>query len=181
MRIALSGLKRSGKDTIGEHLVSKYGFYRYAFADKLKEVAKELFPEEFKKTDKPVELLQWLGDKMRERDPKVWVKYVVRQIGEERGPEDNIVVTDVRYPNEVSILKELGFIVVRVHAPIETIISRCVATEKDFKPELLNHSSEKMAMEENNYAHYTIRNISTLEELNQRVDVLVSMLKRIGL
>lgn len=33
MIIGLSGLKRSGKDTIADYLVAKYGFIRFAFAD----------------------------------------------------------------------------------------------------------------------------------------------------
>lgn len=37
--IAISGYKRSGKDTIAEHLVNQYGFTRVSFADPLKDSA----------------------------------------------------------------------------------------------------------------------------------------------
>ena len=58
MRIALSGLKRSGKDTVGSYLIQNYSCVRFAFADEVKRLAKELFPEEFVQNDKPVDLLQ---------------------------------------------------------------------------------------------------------------------------
>lgn len=38
MIIAISGKMQNGKDTIGEHLISKYGFKRVSFADKVKEI-----------------------------------------------------------------------------------------------------------------------------------------------
>lgn len=37
MILGITGLKNSGKDTIGKYLVENYGFERKAFADKLKE------------------------------------------------------------------------------------------------------------------------------------------------
>jgi len=54
MLIGLSGLKGSGKDTVGAYLVKEHGFERRSFADKLKESAAALFDievwqlEEFK-------------------------------------------------------------------------------------------------------------------------------------
>lgn len=42
-RIALTGIKRSGKDTVGKHLIEQYGFEKYAFADPLKEVCRSIF------------------------------------------------------------------------------------------------------------------------------------------
>ncbi len=41
--IGIKGLKFSGKDTIAEYLIKKYGFQRYAFADPIKKAAMELF------------------------------------------------------------------------------------------------------------------------------------------
>ena len=58
MRIALSGLKRSGKDTIGSYLIQNYDCKRYAFADEVKRLAKELFPEEFVPRYDALHLLQ---------------------------------------------------------------------------------------------------------------------------
>jgi len=57
-----------GKTTSAEYLVRKYGFVKLAFADKLKEIARDLFPEQFESGEKPRKLLQDLGIKMREID-----------------------------------------------------------------------------------------------------------------
>ena len=43
MMIGLVGQKMSGKDTVADHLFRPYSFSRYAFADKLKAVAMDLW------------------------------------------------------------------------------------------------------------------------------------------
>ena len=40
MRIALSGLKRSGKDTVGSYLIQNNECKRFAFADEVKRLAR---------------------------------------------------------------------------------------------------------------------------------------------
>jgi len=53
--IGLSGLARSGKDTVGDRLVSEHNFKRYAFADPLKRAGSEMFGiplEDFHSDDK---------------------------------------------------------------------------------------------------------------------------------
>ena len=41
--IGITGKKRSGKDTSGEHLIKNFGFTRYSFADPLKKGCMEMF------------------------------------------------------------------------------------------------------------------------------------------
>tara|TARA_Y100000389_G_C17338750_1_gene452127 strand:+ start:189 stop:764 length:576 start_codon:yes stop_codon:yes gene_type:complete len=41
--IALSGKKRSGKDTVADYLVERFGFVKYGFADPIKEIGKIMF------------------------------------------------------------------------------------------------------------------------------------------
>lgn len=41
--LGITGKKRSGKDTISDYLVEKYGYIKYAFADPLKMGVKEMF------------------------------------------------------------------------------------------------------------------------------------------
>ena len=43
MVIGIAGKKRSGKDTIADHLVGCYNFERYSFANPIKEACKHLF------------------------------------------------------------------------------------------------------------------------------------------
>lgn len=104
MIIGITGKKRSGKDTIGEYLVQEYGFERRSFADLLKSFVniaygitpnlnKEFVIEEYGKSVR--NLYQEVGLYMRNYDPNIWVRPVMRDI-----EGKNIVVTDVRFGNE---------------------------------------------------------------------------------
>lgn len=108
VRIAISGKMRSGKDTVANELVQRFGFVRAGFADKLKEVAKDLFG--VKETDKNRALLQMLGRRMCQVDDAVWLKYVIDRIP----MYQNVVIPDLRFPNEYHTLKGLGFVMVRI-------------------------------------------------------------------
>lgn len=108
LRLAVSGKMRSGKDTLAERLVERYGFRRYAFADRLKEVANELFamPPGVKNRH----LLVELGRKMCEVDKLVWVNYVLSQMP----LRCDVIISDLRFKYEYYALKAFDFIVVRV-------------------------------------------------------------------
>lgn len=177
MRIALSGLKRAGKDTVGSYLIQNYSCKRFAFADEVKRLARELFPEEFVQNDKPVDLLQWLGNTMRQRNPDVWINKLSAVIQLTKDPVPNLVVTDVRYPNEVQALKKLGFTIVKVQVPVEVSVERCKATEVNFTEELLLHESEQLAQSNEQYYDYVIENTGTLEELYRKVDEMMEVLQ----
>ena len=176
MRIALSGLKRAGKDTVGSYLIQNYECKRFAFADEVKRLARELFPEEFVQNDKPVDLLQWLGNTMRQRNPDVWINKLTNRITQ-TPTGSNLVVTDVRYPNEVQALKKLGFTIVKVQVPVEVSVERCKATEINFTEELLLHESEQLAQSNEQYYDYIIENTGTLEELYKKVDEMMEVLQ----
>lgn len=189
MRIALSALKRGGKDTFGRIAVNDYDFVRLAFADNVKKLAKKVFPDEFKDNSKPVELLQWFGNTMRQRDPDVWIKQLDKELAvidiydHEYCTTTDIVITDVRYPNEVEFLRNRGFKIVFVYSSLEDIIARCTATEADFKPELLQHESERMAYEATvkgnaEWADLTVCNTAGIEEYEDMVHCIIQDLRR---
>ena len=189
MRIGICAMKRGGKDSFGRIAVNDYDFVRLAFADRVKELAKKVFPDEFKDNSKPVELLQWFGNTMRQHDPEVWIKQLDKDIkvmeayDNEYCTTTDIVITDVRYPNEVEFLRNRGFKIVFVYSPLEDIINRCTATESDFKPELLQHESERMAYEATvkgraEWADLTICNVGTIEEYEEMVRLVIEDLIR---
>ena len=109
VRLAVSGKMRSGKDSTAAYLVKRYGFARYAFADRLKEVACELFgmPEGTKNRH----LLVELGRKMCEIDKLVWVNYVLRQVP----LRQDVTISDLRFRYEYHALKAFDFVTVRVN------------------------------------------------------------------
>lgn len=60
--VVIGGRSQSGKDTVGNHLVNRYGYERYAFADKLKESLFQVNPtiivKDFEKTGFDMSLVQ---------------------------------------------------------------------------------------------------------------------------
>lgn len=124
--IALSGKKQSGKTTAAQHLATKVAHYQMVnFADKLKQIVCdclgaepfEMELDEEKNRMLPCgktvrEALQLVGtDWFRNLDPLSWVRayknnaqYSVR----------TIITSDVRFPNEVKCIQELGGHVIRL-------------------------------------------------------------------
>lgn len=59
-------------------------------------------------------LLQALGERLREEDPKVWLKVWEGAIEDQEGHLDWILVPDLRHQNEALYLKGLGATLVKV-------------------------------------------------------------------
>jgi hypothetical protein len=117
MLIGLSGKFCAGKDEIAKYLVKRYGFERRAFADKLKAIATDLFGM----NGKDRSLLQVFGAKMREINPDVWVRHVLRSL---TGYE-NVVITDVRYSNEYQAIRQINqSVLIRVECPADVRMDR---------------------------------------------------------
>jgi hypothetical protein len=126
MIIAISGYARSGKDTIGDILVS-LGFQKVAFADKLREALLELNPiitfdtisnqpiryneiidlvgYERAKTIYPEirNLLQKLSTQVGRNvlDEDIWINLLTSKLTK----NNNWVITDCRFPNEAQAIK----------------------------------------------------------------------------
>ena len=136
MLIGLSGVARSGKDTVAGFLVAERGFHRVAFADALKAVLADVDPLmgshtrlhdrlehgwELAKSEPEVRmLLQRLGVACRNHiGSDVWVEAVFARIEEamdNEGPS-RWVVSDVRFPNEAEAIRSRGGQVWRVERP----------------------------------------------------------------
>jgi dephospho-CoA kinase len=171
IRIALTGEMRSGKDTVGEYLVGKYGFKRLAFGDGIVETCEKLFPSEFKDGVKPRKLLQDFGQFCVSIDKWVWFDYVFNT--NSVSPKDNIVITDLRQPHEYSGLVEAGFKIVRITADGEIRVQRIIEAGEPLDPETFNHSTEKFVKTFD--VDYEVENNGTKEELLQQVDNLMKL------
>ena len=138
--IGITGYKRSGKDTAGEYFI-KQGYIKYAFAGPLKKACKEIFMFTEEQTDGNDK--EKHDDRWNISARKVFQRFgteIFRERLTEFYPEmDNIkenfwtyrfkiwyqnqlninkdvkiVVTDVRFDNEVEIIKELSGIIIKV-------------------------------------------------------------------
>ena len=157
MIIGISGKMQSGKDTIAEYLVEKYGFRRIAFANKIKELAKDLFSWDGEKDESGRKLLQDLGYAMRLIDEDVWINYALRDVYANM----NFVTTDVRYLNEADIIKSKK----------NNILWR-VERNVDRNNECDTHLSE-IDLDDYEKFDATIDNNSSFKELYKKVDNLL--------
>lgn len=172
MIIGLAGYARSGKDEVAKVLVEKYGFKRVAFADPIREFAQRVNPiltsgtrlnemiHEFgwniaKSNNETRRLLQEIGVTARDMfGPNFWVDIALRNMSIY---SENIVISDVRFKNEIAAIKQLNGQVWRV-------IRQGVGPVND-------HISEKDI--DSAYFDAYIANDGTLKELEEYVSYLV--------
>jgi dephospho-CoA kinase len=179
MKIALSGKMFSGKSVIAEYLRTKYGFIEIAFADKLKDIAEDLFGMDTRHKDR--ELLQVLGMKMREIDSLVWVKYIIDIIPHFVEAGYSVVVSDVRLLNEFDSLKKIGFTMVRCEIDPAIQQQRLMKERPEMPLVLRKHISEIMLdnIEQLNRSwDYIVHNNKDVEELLKKTDTIVEILRR---
>jgi len=122
-----------GKDTAAEYLEKLHPgkVKRVAFADKLKGIAMELFGLSWEQcygsqTAKesvdarydmtPREILQGIGEKMRDVYPDIWVDTVFNVTIPKFAEQgfDCFIISDVRYPNEADKIHKVGGVVVKI-------------------------------------------------------------------
>jgi hypothetical protein len=181
MIIGFLGRKRNGKDTCADYLVEKYDCIKIAFADPIKEIIKILFnlSDEQLYGDKkeevdvnwgvsPRNIMQFIGteifrNKIGALLPEIkddfWVKSFEAKI---KHMDNNkiILVSDVRFQNEVDVIKKLGGIIIKVERP---------AMKMDYDA----HISESLIDNITNY-NYLIKNDKTLELLYIELESVVN-------
>lgn len=122
-----------GKDTAAQYLekLNPTRVKQVAFADKLKKIAMELFGLSWEQCYgsqgikeaidsrygiTPREIMQGIGDKMRQVYPDIWVDTVfnvtIPQLVEQGF--DCFVISDLRFPNEADKIHEVGGTVVKI-------------------------------------------------------------------
>lgn len=135
--LGLSGWARNGKDTVADHLISKYGYERISFAAPMKEALYRLNPkitiDNVVSTPIRIGVDVYGWDDLKTHGPEV--RELLQRFGTEVGRElwgedfwvnaaidtiedgSRVVVSDVRYPNEADAIKKLGGEVWRIVRP----------------------------------------------------------------
>lgn len=181
--IGICGIKKSGKDTSADYLINNYALTKKAFADPLKKACKELFyltddqlygPQDIKESadqrwfgcsartilqyvgtdllrDQLNKIMPELGEDIFVYNFKLWYEAELQK----NTIPPHIIISDVRFQNEVDYIKKLGGIVIRINRPsVET--NDMHPSEKSIK-NLIN-------------IDYDVDNIGTLDELYGKIN-----------
>jgi hypothetical protein len=196
MIIGVAGFAGSGKGTVSDLLVDEYGYKKLAFADPLKDAVSTVFGW-------PRHLLEGDTKESREfrEKPDPWwsqrfgfdvtPRWALQKQGTEGGRDvfhdslwvcalerrmdtENVVITDVRFPNEVQKCKDLKGFVIRVVRGLEPEWYDCAYETnlgpnkdlmKNYYPDV--HYSEWAWIGSN--FNYVLDNSGTLQELRASV------------
>ena len=110
--------------------------------------------------------------------PDVWINFLFNSVDykEAINRECNIIVTDVRQPNEVKRLQDEGFTIIKVTASKEARINRAIANKDNFDESMFEHETEKV-IQECPY-DYLIDNSYSIDFLEMRVDEILEEVLR---
>jgi hypothetical protein len=139
MIVGFVGLIGAGKDTAADYLVNCHGFRRDSFANTLKDAVAHVFGWDRTLLEGRTsearawreEIDPWWAERLNM--PKLTPRWVLQQWGTEvcrasfhddiwiaslenkmRKTKDNIVISDVRFPNEIKAIHNAGGLVIRV-------------------------------------------------------------------
>ncbi len=202
--IGIVGLIGSGKDTIADYLVNFHGYRRDSFANTLKDAVSTIFGWDRDLLEgRTTTARQWREEvdewwAQRLNIPNLTPRYVLQQWGTEvvrksfhddtwiaslenkiRKSNDNSVITDCRFPNEVKMIKDLGGKVLRVKrgedpAWYDTAVT---ANTGDTQAMDLMHNNYKVHISEWAWAgtdfDYTVLNNGSIDELYEVTKSLV--------
>lgn len=208
MILGLCGLIGCGKGTVGEILVNDYGFRADSFAAPLKDAAAAIFgwersllegdtkeSREFRETEDlywskklgkpftPRLALQLLGTEAGRKvfGTNLWSGSLERRYIQS---QKNTVVTDVRFPNEIDCIRDMGGFVVHVaRGPWPEWYNMAKALNKahdfkdiEFPPYNFPHASEYSWVGHPGLGAL-IENDGTLAELKEKIKGLVSTIE----
>jgi hypothetical protein len=156
MIIGVCGLIGAGKDTIADYLVNVHEYRRESFANSLKDAVAQVFgwdrtmiegrtkaAREWReqvdtwwaqRLDMPdltprYILQHWGTNVLRQHfHDDIWIASLENKL---RNSQDNIVISDCRFPNEIKAINQSGGVVVRVQR----------GSEPDWMPHAINYMS----------------------------------------
>jgi len=197
MIIAISGLIGSGKDTVADYLVNLHEFRRESFAGNLKNAMCEIFGwdremlEGRSKSSREwrEQVDEWWATRLN--IPHLTPRWILQHVGTDvirghfhddmwlaslenklRKTDDDIIISDVRFKNEVKMLKDLGAVCVEVTRGDRPAWYQYALDDDTKKLETLKvHRSEYDWIGTDFDA--TLDNNGTLDELYKQVEELI--------
>ena len=211
MIIGVTGFIGSGKDTVANYLTTFHGFKRISFAGTLKDACAAVFgwnrdmlegttksSREWREQVDP-----WWSERLN--IPELTPRWVLQQWGTEvcrngfhndiwvasvenqlRQSKDNIVITDCRFSNEVSAIKNAGGITMRVERGdrpewYESAIAYNRGPNGNSKWSLSKSKLDKLKIHASEYSSvglkydYYLDNNKTIDDLHQQVESIINL------
>lgn len=170
MLIAVCGRAKSGKDEFfkqANKMFPELSFYRSYFSLEVKKIAASIIfgstsfydqfnDHEVKESENFIgvtnrELLVAIGDGIRQYIPDIWIKQIYLPAGR------NIIITDMRYPNEANFVRSKGGLVVKVKRDSDDLIPTESSVD-EIKPDI------------------EIDNNSSLEDYKKQIELIIRSL-----
>ena len=173
--VGICGRKRAGKDTLGDYLCTYYYYRHMSFADPLKLSLKhmfgysdaQLYGDKKEEIDNrwgtsPRQMMQHFGTDICRNTIKdsFWIDRF-KQIYNKLNDDTKVVISDVRFQNEIDAIHELGGIVIKVERA--TILN-----------DLSNHESESGIDKLENIDHI-FENNGTIDDLYKKFENLLNL------
>ena len=123
--LACAGQLRQGKDVTADYLAKRLGWGRGSFASNVKRIFCETFGadldfiEKWKTVPEPPpgfkipvrQALQFIGDGFRSIKDGIWIEMLLRD------PEISLIISDVRYRNELYAVRNRGGLNILIYRP----------------------------------------------------------------
>lgn len=183
--IGCAGQARNGKDITADYLAKRLGWGRGAFASNVKRIFCESFgvePEfiEEWKTSREVpegfqmavrKALQFIGDGFRQIKGGVWIDMLLRD------EPESLIISDIRYVNELRAVKDRGGYNILICRPgfLNDDPNDSEAVMRKFATHFLETGREGKVSSEGDYGlvDFFVINDGSLEELYDKLDSLV--------
>lgn len=182
MKLALVGVKGSGKDFLADKLFQYKGYQKIAFADAVKDYCNGLYPNlekynlhETKDTPVPEEWNKdnetprdiWYrvsNEKKVQEDEEFFFRITLKSIDKLLQSNKNLVITDVRSLYEYKKLKQDGFTIIYVNRPGKESFNGYDARIKEFYEDI------ELVYENNTDGISFIRQLNMIEEMEKLRD-----------
>jgi len=146
--------------------------YRPSFSEKIEEIARELFG--MKEYDRS--LLQNIGNKMRELDPAVWAKHIIKDL--KANNKLPVVCDGLRKPEELEVFKEelKDFVVIRLEADENKLLAHYKKKYGKYptKDQMSNPAETSVA---SLHSDMTLFNNYNKEEMDRQVGEIVKAIE----
>ena len=191
--IMFCGYIGSGKDSASNYFVDNYGFTNVKMSGdltrrgSLKKIVWEMYDLDPSKVEDresrelpnpnlggetPRRALQYFGHMTRMFTPDVWVDNTVRYM--KTIPDDNIVITDIRYPNEYHAVKKME------NENTNVVMIAIDKPDLDMTKPIYSDPSELSISDLQKLADYKIVNDSTLEDFMKSIETVSKSIETVS-